>query len=194
MKKLVGLICSILLLISCGTQSPQEDKSLTITSSVEIQTFPADMQNYRFLEDQEHVFEETTMREVAHFMAEGGSGILFFGYVGCPWCERAVPIINQAAKDAGLKIYYVDVRNPINTLDDYYVLQPYIEPIFVEDSSGQKVFKVPEVVGVKNGEIVGNHLALLDDFKIENENSQMSAEQKERLYQEYRKILEAASD
>ena len=66
----------------------------------------ADMSGYEMLEDDEHVFYQKTMEEVLALFEEGKSAIVYLGYVGCPWCEEAVPIMNEVAKAKGLTICY----------------------------------------------------------------------------------------
>ena len=40
-----------------------------------------------------------------------GSGIIYFGFAGCPWCRNAVPALLQAMSSTDLEeIYYVDIR------------------------------------------------------------------------------------
>ncbi len=57
---------------------------------------------------------------------DSGSGVIYFGFAGCPWCRNAVPVLLNAMKSTELdKIYYVNVRpdsKPENDLRDTYTL------------------------------------------------------------------------
>ena len=53
---------------------------------------------------------------------------------------------------------------------------------------------VPFVVGIKNGEVVGSHISLVDDFTIESESSQMSDSQKQELQDIYADIILKVAD
>ena len=193
MKKIVLILTALLTLVSCGKQEQEVDKTVTITNSVELNTYDTDMSGYKWLYDSEPAFTEITLEESIRIFKEEGSGILYYGYVGCPWCERAVPILNKVAKETGVTVYYINVHFQ-TTMEAYNELMTYISPILEKDSEGEPVFKVPEVIAVKNGEITDHHLALVEDFKIENDDSQMSDSQKKELEDIYLNLIQSAKD
>ena len=42
---------------------------------------------------------------------DSGSGVIYFGFAGCPWCRNAITVLLDAMKSTELdKIYYVNVR------------------------------------------------------------------------------------
>lgn len=199
MKKIVLIFTLMMTLVSCGkaqateTAEPEVDETVTITNSVEFNTTTADMSGYKWLYDSEPAFIEMTLEESVRMFSEGGSGILYYGYAGCPWCERAVPILNEVAKDLGVTVYYINVHAQ-TTMEAYNELLTYITPILETDSNGEPEFKVPEVIGVKNGEITDHHLALVDGFKIESDESQLDDSQKEEMENIYRTIIKSVAD
>ena len=193
MKKIVLILTALLTLVSCGKQEQEVDKTVTITNSVELNTYDADMSGYKWLYDSEPAFTEITLEESIRIFKEEGSGILYYGYAGCPWCERAVPILNKVEKETGVTVYYINVHFQ-TTMEAYNELMTYISPILEKDSEGEPVFKVPEVIAVKNGEITDHHLALVEDFKIENDDSQMSDSQKKELEDFYLNLIQSAKD
>lgn len=193
MKKIVLILTALLTLVSCGKQEQEIDKTVTITNSVELNTYDADMSGYKWLYDSEPAFTEITLEESIRIFKEKGSGILYYGYAGCPWCERAVPILNKVAKETGVTVYYINVHFQ-TTMEAYNELMTYISPILEKDSEGEPVFKVPEVIAVKDGEITDHHLALVEDFKIENDDSQMSDIQKKELEDIYLNLIQSAKD
>ena len=193
MKKIVLVLTALLTLVSCGKQEQEVDKTVTITNSVELNTYDADMSGYKWLYDSEPAFTEITLEESIRIFKEEGSGILYYGYAGCPWCERAVPILNKVAKETGVTVYYINVHFQ-TTMEAYNELMTYISPILEKDSEGEPVFKVPEVIAVKDGEITDHHLALVEDFKIENDDSQMSDSQKKELEDIYLNLIQSAKD
>lgn len=196
MKKIVLIFTLMMTLVSCGKAQATEtevDETVTITNSVEFNTTTADMSGYKWLYDSEPAFVEITLEESIRMFSEGGSGILYYGYAGCPWCERAVPILNEVAKDLGVTVYYINVHAQ-TTMEAYNELLTYITPILETDSNGEPEFKVPEVIGVKNGEITDHHLALVDGFKIEGDESQLDDSQKEEMENIYRTIIKSVAD
>ncbi len=196
MKKIVLVFVALMTLVSCGksqTTDTEVNETITITNSVELNTTDADMSNYKWLYDSEPAFVEMTLEESVRIFKEGGGGILYYGYAGCPWCERAVPILNDVAKELGITVYYINVHAQ-TTMEAYNELLTYITPILETDSNGEPEFKVPEVIAVKNGEITDHHLALVDGFKIESDESQMSDSQKEELRNIYLDLIKSAKD
>ena len=170
-----------------------EPETIVIENSVELSGEPADMSGYYWLEEGEDSFVEITAAESIRLFAEGGSGILYYGYVGCPFCERAVPELAKAASQYGITVYYVDVYHPANTPEIYQTLFEYIDSVLVETDSG-KAFKVPLVIAVNHGEIVGSQLALVDGYRIESEDSQMSGSQKKELQNIYIDLFRRAAE
>ncbi len=196
MKKIVLVFVALMTLVSCGksqTAETEVNETVTITNSVELNTTDADMSGYKWLYDSEPAFVEMTLEESVRIFKESGSGILYYGYAGCPWCERAVPILNEVAKELGVTVYYINVHAQ-TTMEAYNELLTYITPILETDSNGEPEFKVPEVIAVKNGEITDHHLALVDGFKIESDESQMSDSQKEELKNIYIDLIKSAKD
>ncbi len=56
--------------------------------------------------------------EDAAKMLDSGSGIIYFGFAGCPWCRNAVPALLTAMSNTDLEvIYYVDVRSEADNED-----------------------------------------------------------------------------
>ncbi|MBQ6489106.1 MAG: hypothetical protein IJI75_07720 [Solobacterium sp.] len=197
MKKL--LMAAVLAAVSLTGCSKAGDKDaeptpVTITNPVEFETLPLVMDGYEFLEDDDPSFIEITLAESVKMFSEKGSGILYYGREGCWWCQRAVPILNEAAKQMGITVYYVDVNLPTSK-ESYDTLESYINSIFEKDAeTGNPVFKVPEVIGVKEGEIVGHHLSLVDGFDPEDNDAMMNDEQKAELKKIYLEIIAAAAD
>ncbi len=113
----------------------------------------ADMSAYDTLEDDEHVFYKKSMEEVVAMFEEKQSGIIYFGYPGCPWCEEALPVMNEVAKTKGLTICYAETYDGKEyqlkgeTKDKIY---SYLDAFLSEDD-GEKVMYVPFVVVVKDG-------------------------------------------
>lgn len=176
----------------------------TITNSVDLVTSEADMTGYQWLYDTDPPFVETTFQESIRMFTEKGSGILYYGRTNCPWCQRAVPVLDEVAKETGVTIYYIDAQQPLATAADgsvdaaksqevYQELLSYISPILEKDEDGEPAFQIPEVIGVKNGEIVGHHLSLVDSFSLDSEDAQMNDEQVAELKDIYRRIIAATA-
>lgn len=178
MKKVL-LVCLIALsVIGCGKQEVPQDK-IVITNPVNIQGEKTDLSDYQWVNDPDNTFIEISMAESIRFFTEKGSGILVYGYPNCIFCERAFPELAKIAKEYGVTVYYVNVYREDVKPEIYNELRPHIESIF-QVENGKPVFKVPEVMAIKKGEIVGHHLALVEGYHVESETSQMNDTPKRR--------------
>ena len=192
MKKLKALFLgAVIALAGCASKS----ETYTITNNVDLDSVPADMSVYDWIGDQTGDFQEITFSKALRIFKEKGSGILYFGYDDCPFCERGVPLLNEAVLETGVTVYYIDVYGPFQpTAEEYEELMGYIEEFMIEDSSGAKAFFVPWVIGVKNGEVTASHVSLVPDFVIEDEESQMNDSQKKELREIYMDIIRKTAD
>ena len=192
MKKIKALLtAAVLCLCGCGTKP----ETITITNPVELKSTPADMTVYDWIGDEIGDFREITFTESIRMFSESGSGILYYGYDNCPWCERAIPILNRIMLETGITVYYIDVYGPIQpSREEFDTLLEYIDEVLIEDDEGKKGFFVPLVIGVKNGKITGSHVSLVDGFELENEDDQLSDAQKEELKKFYYEIISKTAD
>lgn len=204
MKKFITCILTTVLLTGCAsttstssTTSTTETSSteqVTITNSVELAAVKSTLSGYKWVGDEIGDFEETSLKETIRLFDEKGSAVVYYGYVGCPWCERALPELNKVALKTGIKIYYVDASvSPAS--EDYQSLTENLgDAISTNEETGEKEMYVPFVVGIKNGEVVGSHTALIDGFEIKDDSSQLSDSQKQELQEIYMGIIEKVAD
>ena len=193
MKRLLALFLAVTLTGCANTPKEKEYKPVTITNPVELETMTPVLDGYEFLEDDDPAFTEITLAESVRMFEEKGSGILYYGRTGCFWCQRMFPVLNDAAKEMGITVYYVDVDLPTSK-EAYDTLVTYIESIFeVNEKTGKGEFKVPEVIGVKNGEITGHHLSLVSGFDPDKQDM-LTEEQALELKNIYKDIIEATAD
>ena len=199
MKKILTCLLAVVLLAGCfnKTDSKKNTSSdtLTITNKVSLTSTKADMKGYKWIRNDVADFQLITLKESLRMFEEGGTGILYYGYDECAWCNRAVPELNEVAKELNLTIYYVDASAKVEK-DDYKKLLEYIDPVLKVNSSGEKGFYVPAVIGVKNGKLVDYHVSLLDSFELSKDdpNKQLSDAQKQELQDIYRKIAKEVAD
>ena len=199
MKKILTCLLAVVLLAGCfnKTDSKKNTSSdaLTITNKVSLTSTKADMKGYKWIRNDVADFQLITLKESLCMFEEGGTGILYYGYDKCAWCNRAVPELNEVAKELNLTIYYVDASAKVEK-DDYKKLLEYIDPVLKVNSTGEKGFYVPAVIGVKNGKLVDYHVSLLDDFELSKDDpdKQLSDAQKQELQDIYRKIAKEVAD
>lgn len=144
-KKIILILTVILMLVGC-----------TKSIDIELNAKKADMSEYVLLKDENHAFLKLTLKESLRLFSEDGTGMLYLGFVNCPWCNRAVPILNDAAKESEAAVYYVDMYGDDVNKEDINILIVNISSLLGEDGS----LSVPLVIAIKNGNIVGHQLAL----------------------------------
>lgn len=196
MKKIVSLlIVACIMLTGCGSNSTaitytmDPDVNVTVISGT-------DYSEYEYLEDSEPAFEEISFKDALKFFQNGWSGVLYFGAPTCRFCNRAVPVLNQAAKDCGITVYYINSNKSIGSTEEetnelYNEITTYIEDSYQYDENGVKSFYVPNVIGVHNGEMAAWKVSLPDDYNI-NTSEQMNDKQKQELYDSYQKVFASA--
>lgn len=199
MKKILTCLLAVVLLAGCfnkteGKKNTSSD-TLTITNKVSLTSTKVDMKGYKWIRNDVADFQLISLKESLRMFEEGGTGILYYGYDECAWCNRAVPELNEVAKELNLTIYYVDASAKVEK-DDYKKLLEYIDPVLKVNSSGEKGFYVPAVIGVKNGKLVDYHVSLLDSFELSKDDpdKQLSDAQKQELQDIYRKIAKEVAD
>lgn len=194
MKKQLLILVLSSFFLGCTTTSYSITEEYEMDSNVQVTEIEdSDKYNYTWMEDDNPAFIEISFEDSLNFFRNGWSGVLYYGKVGCRFCERAAPLINKAAKAAGIQIYYIDSSKNMGETEEiananYEEIGEYISDSFVEGSDGVKGMYVPDVVGVKNGKMVDYKEALADGYNI-NEQDQMNDEQKQQLYNKYIEII-----
>lgn len=162
MKKIL-IILALLGLCACGI------KDVDTVKMTEVETFPVDMSAYANMSSVDHQFVGVKPTDFIDIVNNDGSALFYIGYSSCPICNEAVPLINQAAKDLGLKVYYIDAYSEVYPLTDYYdEFFEVIKPI-LKLRDGKPILYTPHVVAVKDGEFVADIIGLgkVDDLSTE---------------------------
>ena len=193
MKKLLYVCAAALVLAGCGKKE-EEETGLVIHNAVEPVSVAADMSGYQWLNDEEPPFLEITPDECMRFFDEGGTGLLYFGRSNCPYCQRAVPELDVVLNEYGISVYYIDVDLSKLTYEKYEELLPYLDAALAESESGEKNFLIPDIIAVKEGKIIGNHISLVDDFEFSSGDAQLTDAQKETLRGIYRDLIVSLAD
>lgn len=204
MKKTISAILAAMLLTGCNTTANTPTATSTPENTnnagqINLDATKADMSAYVFMEDDDPAFLEVSTEESLR-MFVNGTGVVVYSYETCPWCNRILPILDEAAKEYGTEVFYVNIysdafmaltaeekSDQINAL--YQCLDPILErekdPETGEDKA---VMQVPEVVAVKDGEIVSHHMGVVDDFSLDPDHLdeyQVTDAQREELKEIY---------
>lgn len=210
MKKTVILFLTGILLTGCSTGDAVSTTETTASASsadsannagaIQLETTTADMSAYVFLDDDDPAFVEVSSEESLRLFNEGGTGVIVYSYESCPWCNRILPVLNDAAKEYGITVFYCNIYSDefmslsndekSSIISDLYeVLDPILNHERNDETGEVEAeFQVPEVVAVKDGEIVSHHLGVVDGFELDTElldEYQVTDDQVEELKEIY---------
>lgn len=196
---IVGVILLILCLWSTGTFNKNSDALKFYSEYGNSSTITED-----------NLYKYASKEEVLDLL-DHKTGVLYFGFSTCPWCQTIVPILNQVASDNGQgEILYYDIKRDRNTLSlneqgevvtdkestNFYrellkelddVASPYIltDDEGKEVDTGEKRIYVPLVVFVKEGKVVYSHEATVESQ--EDPKVKLNDKQKDELADYYKK-------
>lgn len=193
MKKHIWLLCFFLIIVGCSNKSKDDENNVRGCDGDDICDISdqADMSGYETMKDADHRFVSIQMNDFLIKMENKESGIFYFGYESCPWCKEAVPIMNEVAKEQSLNIYYIDKK--AETSDEATVgkVEEVLSDILTE-MDGKPHLYVPEVVVVKDGNVMDHHLGTIGDYDAHERTmtSQEAAQLKQRYQEMFSKIKE----
>lgn len=189
MKKLL-LILLTLTLCACQTQTKStastSKKACDVTSKEE---------TCNSKDDTKTTFKEISFDEAIQYFTQEKSGVLYFGYSSCPWCNEAKPILKKVAKENGIDIQYVKVRdeekNRLYTDDQKVIIEPYIQDYMSSNDEGILNLYVPLVLVVKDGKVIDGHEGTLESHDATERK--MTNDEKEQLTKIYTKLMSEAN-
>jgi thiol-disulfide isomerase/thioredoxin len=114
--------------------------------------------------------------DVENFLLHG-TGILFFGFPACPWCQAYLPQLNTVLQSNGAETAYYNIYTDKTADRDFYdqiakdveSINDSGSAIIQYNNDGKQVFYMPLVMFVKNGRIVAynNETCTLDSKVIQ---------------------------
>lgn len=176
MKKGIILILLAMILGACAAApQPTPDPTVTPTPKIEetlaptpapnasVNANPADMSAYEGFDDTLNVFVEISLEDSLSKMEQGESFLIYYGKPNCPWCVEAIPLLNQAAKEKGVLVYYVDTSKSENYSEAMFdTLIHRFEGWLLTNEEGEESFYVPDVALILKGQVASNHISTVD--------------------------------
>ncbi|MEG0824069.1 MAG: hypothetical protein RSG07_06140 [Erysipelotrichaceae bacterium] len=187
MKKIASImlvVCLMFITTGCGNDSKEPSNQLIELTKLE--SSKKDMVKYTLLEDKEHVFVETSYEQLNKLFANKGTGVIYLGGTGCPWCEECVPVLNDVAKKyKGLNIY---CPKSITKEDDEAAFKKQYEIFNNNVLPGEEVVYIPHVFVIVEGKVVADNLGTVDGHDAHT--NKMTAEQITKLDAIYTGMLD----
>lgn len=197
-KRLIILLSCIILVLSFALIYLNTDlfKETDVGLAIDNQV----ANNVRFYRDypavnmEENIYYYATYDEVVEVLTEG-TGIVFFGFPACPYCQIYAPVLDEVARERSAdKIYYLNIKDMREQKTDEYkrlveILRDYLEV----DKYGNKKLYVPDTYVVKDGKIMGhnNSMSMLSNKNI---NEYSNEEVRKELKQELISLVEIVYD
>lgn len=111
-------------------------------------------------------FTPMTFDEAIAFFKEGESGLLYFGFPDCPWCQEVLPLLSASAADHEVEVHYVRTRDKnkdlLYTPEQKEQIIPYLQDYMSDNDKGELTLFVPLIVEVKDGKVVDGHQGTVD--------------------------------
>lgn len=194
MKKLLLAFLCIFVLATVKLKPLSEMKvsSVTIQNPIQVTYGAVDMSVYG-LDASQHVYREISVKEALRFFEEDGSGILFFAKPDGTNSMLAAQVLNEAAKELNVNVYYINTSGTFEKAD-YEKLQKDLTETFVSDATGKRSFAVPDAIAVHKGEIKAYHVALVDGVTVTSEGVTLTDVQRQELKDIYTDLIVQGAD
>lgn len=147
MKKLLYVILC-LMLAGCGNTSEVPSPSPT----------PSLMEDYTELEEN-LVFKVGDHDSVEKMLAHG-TGVIYFSFPECPWCQKYTPLLQNIAEKADMEVLYYNIYVDKSEDKEWYdaiagMIEEKNPEISRYDNDGNTLIFMPLVLFVNEGEIIG---------------------------------------
>lgn len=144
----------------------------------------SDMSHYENFNDEDHVFYDMNVKEMIDKINHKETFIVYFGFGECPYCNIAMPLLNEVAKDYDSIVYYIDTRSNSEwqsniDIDDYDLVVEYLGEYLEYDDEGKKHLYTPHVFFIKDGEVVYQYEGVVGEG-----NTTQDQEELKHIYQE----------
>lgn len=129
------------------------------------------------------------MNEVFDIL-ENKTGVIYFGFPGCPWCRNMLPVLFEVARENNVDtIYYFNPKEiRTDTNNDYNKLKGILNEYLEINDEGEKVLYVPDVYFVKDGKIMGHHLSTVESQK--DPSIELTIEQRNELKDVFNELFQ----
>ncbi len=159
--------------------------------------------------DKENSIKYASADDIEKMVTDKASGVIYLGFPTCPWCRNAIGVLLDVAKSRNVnEIKYINIYD-MRTMwtvkddklevtrkgtDDYYKLLELFDSVLedyqyeADDKSydtGEKRIYAPTIIFIKDGEIVGSHVATVKLNEGQTPYDVILDDQKEELSKIY---------
>ncbi len=136
-------------------------------------------------------FKPMSFEEAIAFFEAKQSGLLYFGYPTCPWCQEVVPILHELISQTGVPVHYIQTRDEeglrLYTDSQRDDITPYLKDFIRNNASGQPTLYVPLVVAVENGQVIKGHQGTVSGHNAHEE--ELTSAQKQEVQNDLSELV-----
>lgn len=180
MKKVLWIMAGFLLLTGCSVTPINKNIEDAKKFSEEYKAISVSENNPMVYKTDEEIIE----------ILKSGTGIIYFGFPDCPWCQNAVPVLIATAKEMDIdEIYYFNPKEirEENT-KSYQEIVSLLGENLGNDENGNKRLYVPDVYFVSGGKIIGHNLKTVES-QLNPKEEALTEEQTLELKNIYKKLI-----
>lgn len=128
------------------------------------------------------ILNENSLQE---FM-DSGTGILYFGFESCPWCNSVLPVLIETASHyPEIKLYSYDPYEIREEESEVYqsILNEFNNYLLTDDDGNKRLY-VPDVYAIYNGEPIGSHKDAVDGYSPNRPLTDNEVSELKKFYEE----------
>lgn len=118
-----------------------------------------------------HHFRFRNGQEVLDLLTNNEKKIIVFAFPACPWCQAALPIIDEVATELKIPVInYLDIKEMRDDIDskEHEIYQKIY--MFLKKSLDNPILiNVPTVVVMDHDQVLGYHIDTVDSHKRNEE-------------------------
>lgn len=126
-------------------------------------------------------FISSPISTTMEYLTKNKSGIYYFGFKQCPWCQELLPVLDEVLKEEQLSAYAVDTKD--KSFSEQYRTE--LEIIYNKYETGG--LSVPFLIIIDKYGVVSTHVGTLDDHDATK--NKMTMEQKKKLKKILKKLV-----
>lgn len=149
------------------------------------------IEDYPSLSD-DTIISYTVIDDVLNKLNTNYSGIIMFGFKACPWCQAAIPYVDEIAKEKGYsEVLYLDIKTMRDdeSSNEHSKYLELFDKIKADLDNPDKLF-APTVIHFQEGVVTGFNVGTVSSHEYVDGNLPlMTQEQIEELKEIYRNIF-----
>lgn len=182
----LGFFCFLFFLAGCSasTSSP----SMSGCAPDEVSCAQEESNEAKTLSED---FKPMSFEEAIAFFEDKQSGLLYFGFPNCPWCQEVIPIVHELASQADVPVHYIQTRDEkgirLYTDSQRDDMAPYLNGFIRNNAKGEPTLYVPLVLAIENGQVIKGHQGSVSGHNAHEE--ELTSTQKQELQEDLKELV-----